>query len=40
MMNCKPVCTPLVTVEKLSAHDGDPLSAEDAMAYHSMVGTL
>jgi hypothetical protein len=32
MINCKPVCTPLVAAEKLSARDGDPLFADDATA--------
>jgi hypothetical protein len=40
MMNCKPVCTSLVMAEKLSARDGDPLSADDATTYHSVVGAL
>jgi hypothetical protein len=40
MTNCKPMCTPLVVVEKLSARDGDPLSPDDATAYRSVVGAL
>jgi hypothetical protein len=30
----------LQPVQKISAHDGDPLSSEDVTKYHSMVGAL
>jgi hypothetical protein len=32
--------TPMLLVEKLSLHDGDPLSSEDATRYRSAVGAL
>jgi histone deacetylase 1/2 len=40
MTNCKPVCTPLSTSEKLSAHEGTPLGPNDAKNYRSVVGAL
>jgi hypothetical protein len=40
MKDCKPVRTPLVATEKLSARDGDHLPADDATVYHSVVGAL
>jgi hypothetical protein len=40
MFVCKPVSTPLATSTKLSEHDGDLLSSEDATKYHSIVGVL
>jgi hypothetical protein len=40
MSTCKPVNTPLSTLEKLSAHDGEILGLEDATSYHSIVGGL
>jgi histone deacetylase 1/2 len=40
MGECKPVTTPLSTSEKLSLTEGDPLSAEDATRYRSIVGAL
>jgi hypothetical protein len=38
MINCKPVNTPMVTSEKLSAHSGDALAPHDATRYRSVVG--
>jgi hypothetical protein len=38
MINCKPVNTPMVTSEKLSAHIGDALAPHDATRYRSVVG--
>jgi hypothetical protein len=40
MVSCKPMSTPLATSTKLSAHDGDLLSSEDATKYRSIVGAL
>jgi hypothetical protein len=40
MLKCKSVPTPLSVDEKLSLSEGTPLSSEDAMAYHSVVGAL
>jgi hypothetical protein len=40
MVKCKPVRTPLVTSEKLSANGGTSLSDEDATRYRSLVGGL
>jgi hypothetical protein len=40
MVSCKPVSTPLATSTKLSTHDGDLLSSEDATKYRSIVGAL
>jgi hypothetical protein len=40
MPACKPVTTPMSTSEKLSAHVGDPLSAEETTKYWSVVGAL
>jgi hypothetical protein len=38
--NCKLSPTPMASSTKLSAHDGDPLGAQDATKYHSIVGAL
>jgi histone deacetylase 1/2 len=40
MSSCKPVCTPISTSEKLSAHVGNPLGPNDATTYRSVVGAL
>jgi hypothetical protein len=40
MVKCKPVRTPLVTSEKLSANGGTSLSDEGATRYRSLVGGL
>jgi hypothetical protein len=40
MENCKPVSTPLCVNDKLSKHNGTPLSDQDAFAYRSTVGAL
>jgi hypothetical protein len=40
MLACKPIATPMSTSEKLSAHVGDPLSAEETTKYRSVVGAL
>jgi hypothetical protein len=40
MKNCKPTSTPLPTNEKLSLTDGDPLSANYATTFQSIVGAL
>jgi hypothetical protein len=40
MMSCKPAPTPLSSSTKISAHDGTPLSPEDATKYRSIVGAL
>jgi histone deacetylase 1/2 len=40
MVNCKPVCTPLSTSEKLSAYKGTHLGPSDAKNYRSVVGAL
>lgn len=40
MKDCKPVSTPLLTSEKLSAHEGTPLGPNDATQYRSVVGAL
>jgi histone deacetylase 1/2 len=40
MGECKAVTTPLSTSEKLSITEGDPLTAEDATRYRSIVGAL
>jgi hypothetical protein len=40
MIACKPVNTPLSTLEKLSAHEGTLLGPNDATSYHSLVGNL
>ena len=40
MTTCKPVSTPLSTLEKLSVHEGEPLGPNDATQYRSIVGAL
>jgi hypothetical protein len=40
MADCMSMPTPLASNEKLSLNDGDPLSSEDVVAYHSVVGAL
>jgi hypothetical protein len=40
MQDCKAMRTPLLTDEKLSLSDGDPLTSDDATNYHSVVGAL
>lgn len=40
MSDCKPVNTPLLASEKLSAFDGTPLAPDDATRYRSIVGAL
>lgn len=40
MTGCKPVSTPLSTVEKLSAHEGEKLGVNDSSQYRSIVGAL
>lgn len=40
MSNCKPINTPLSSVDKLSATEGDPLGPEDSTNYRSVVGAL
>jgi hypothetical protein len=40
MSDCKPVCTPLSTSEKISLHEGSLLGQKDATQYQSIVGAL
>jgi hypothetical protein len=40
MMVCKPVATPLLVSEKLSAHVVDPLGPKDVTQYWSIVGAF
>lgn len=40
MTKCKPVTTPMITTEKLSASVGEALGAADASSYQSIVGAL
>ena len=40
MLKCKPVFTPMSATDRLSALDGDSLSADDATEYRSIVGGL
>jgi histone deacetylase 1/2 len=40
MDNCKPVDTPMSSVEKLSIHTGEKLGPVDATRYRSIVGAL
>jgi hypothetical protein len=40
MLQCKPVATPMFASDRLFAFDGDPLSADDATEYRSLVGGL
>jgi hypothetical protein len=40
MMRCKPAPTSLSSSTKIAAHDGVPLSPEDATKYRSIVSAL
>jgi hypothetical protein len=40
MQDCKAMRTPLPADEKLSLSDGDPLTSNDTINYHSVVGAL
>jgi histone deacetylase 1/2 len=40
LLKCAPATTPMITTDKLSAHDGTPLSPDDATRYRSIVGGL
>jgi len=40
MSNCKAINTPLSSIEKLSAAEGEKLGPEDAVRYRSIVGAL
>jgi hypothetical protein len=40
MTACKPINTPLYTLERLSAHEGTLIGPNDATSYHSLVGGL
>jgi len=40
MQSCKPIDTPMAASEKLSLHEGTPLSMGDATRYRSVVGAL
>jgi hypothetical protein len=40
LLSCKPAITPLSSTGKLSAHEGEVLSLEDATRYRSIVGAL
>jgi histone deacetylase 1/2 len=40
MLKCTPASTPMTVVDKLSAHEGTLLSADDATRYRSVVGGL
>jgi hypothetical protein len=40
MLSCKPAITPLSSIGKLSTHEGEVLSPEDATRYRSIVGAL
>lgn len=40
MSNSKPINTPLSSVEKLRATEGDPLGPEDSTKYRSVVGDM
>jgi hypothetical protein len=40
MLSCKPASTSPFCSTKISAHNGDPLSPEDATWYRSIVGAL
>jgi hypothetical protein len=40
MLHCNETSTPLSTTEKLSKHQGEPLSAADSTRYRSVVGAL
>jgi histone deacetylase 1/2 len=40
LKGCKTLPTPLLTSEKLSAYEGDPLGQDDSTQYRSIVGAL
>jgi histone deacetylase 1/2 len=40
LIKCGPSPTPMISSEKLSSHDGVPLSAEESTRYQSIVGGL
>ena len=40
MSNCKAINTPLSSIEKLSAGEGEKLGPEDVVRYRSIVGAL
>jgi hypothetical protein len=40
MESSKGASSPMLPTEKLSLHDGEPLSSEDATRYQSVVGAL
>ena len=40
MTNCKPVPTPMSSIEKMSQHDGSPLGPRDSTNYRSTVSAL
>jgi histone deacetylase 1/2 len=40
MKNCRPISTPMCTLEKLSIESGEKLGPEDSSKYRSMVGAL
>jgi histone deacetylase 1/2 len=40
MLKCTPASTPMTIVDKLSAHDGVLISADDATRYRSAIGDL
>jgi hypothetical protein len=40
MESCKPMNTPMSSVDKLSVYDGDPLGPKDITEYRSIVGAL
>jgi hypothetical protein len=40
MLSCKEATTPLPNTGKISAHEGDLLSLDDAIKYRSIVGAL
>jgi hypothetical protein len=40
MISCNPASTPFASSTKISAHNGDLHSSDDATKYHSVVGAL
>jgi histone deacetylase 1/2 len=40
MESCKPMNTPMSSIDKLSVYDGDPLGPKDITEYRSIVGAL
>jgi hypothetical protein len=40
MLSCKPAPTPLLAIVKISVHEGELQSPEDATHYRSIVGAL